>query len=73
MLLKGCARYQLSDFESYLRFVVGLHENDIWLNLKQYKSIFVTFERPPGIYSVKAISELVYTMVLSNLKMMKLA
>ena len=49
-------------FESYLRIVLGLDEYDIWLKLKQNNSVFVTFELPPGFYSVKDVSEAVYTM-----------
>ena len=48
-------------FESYLRIVLGLDEYDIWLKLKQNNSDFVTFELPPGFYSVKDVSEAVYT------------
>ena len=36
------ARSPFRDFESYLRIVVGLDENDIQLILKQYNSKFVT-------------------------------
>ena len=49
------------DFESYLRIVVGLDEDDIQLILKQYVSIFVTYELSPGINWNKDISEAVYT------------
>ena len=62
MLLLGYARSPFRDFESYLRIVIGLDESDIWLILKQYKSNFVTYEIPPGIYKIKDISEVVYTM-----------
>ena len=62
MLLLGYARSPFRDFESYLRIVIGLDESDIWLVLKQYKSNFVTYEIPPGIYKIKDISEVVYTM-----------
>ena len=62
MFLMGYARSPFRDFESYLRIVVGLDEDDIQLILKQYNSNFVTYEKLPGIYSVKDISEVVYTM-----------
>ena len=38
MLLLGYSRSLFRDFESYLRIVVGLDEEDIQLILKQYKS-----------------------------------
>ena len=62
MLLMGYARSSFRDFESYLRIVVGLDEDVILLILKQYNSNFVTYELSPGIYSIKDISEVVYTM-----------
>ena len=58
----GYALSPFPDFESYLRIVVGLDEDDIQLNLKQYNSNFITCKKSPGIYSVKEISEFVYTM-----------
>ena len=48
------------DFESYLRIVVGLEEDDIKLILKQYNSNFVTYEITPGIYLFTDISEAIY-------------
>ena len=47
ILLMGYARSPFRDFENYLRVVVGLHENDIQLILKQYNSNFVTYELSP--------------------------
>ena len=32
----GYARSPFRDFESYVRIVVGLHEDDIQLTIKQY-------------------------------------
>ena len=61
-LLMGYARSPFRDFESYLRIVIRLDEVDIQLMLKQNISIFVTYEILPGIYTIKDISELVYTM-----------
>ena len=46
----GYARSLFRDFESYLRIVVGLDEDDIKLILKQYNSNFVTYGLLPGIY-----------------------
>ena len=39
-----------------------MEEDDIYLILEQYNSIFVTYEKTLGIYSIKDISEAVYTM-----------
>ena len=62
MLTTGYAQSLFKDFESYLRFVVGLDETDIQLVLKQYKSNFVTHEIYPGICNIKDSLEVVYTM-----------
>ena len=51
----------LRDFESYHRVGRYLKEYDIQLILKHYISKFVTYEIPPGNYSIKDISEIVYT------------
>ena len=61
MLLLGYARSPFRKFESYLGSVVGLDEADLQLVLKQNNLIFVTFEVSPGIYTIKDISEAVYT------------
>ena len=45
------------DFESYLRSLTGLKEDDIQLILKQYKSNFIRYESFPGFYTFKDISE----------------
>jgi len=39
-----------------------LDKKIIQLILIQYNSFFVTYEIPPGIYSVKSFSEFIYTM-----------
>ena len=62
MFLMGYAGSPLRDFENFLRIVVGLDEEDIQSILKQYNSDFVTYELVPGVFSIKAISEAVYTM-----------
>ena len=46
-VLMGYARSPFRDFESYLRFVVGVVEDDFQLVFKQYNSNFITFEKPP--------------------------
>ena len=42
--LLGFCRSPFRDFESYLRNVVGLDEEDIQLVLKQYDSHFIIYE-----------------------------
>ena len=59
--LLGCSRSLFQDFESYLRIVVGLDEEDIQLNLKQYNSHFFNYELTPGIYKIKDISDTIHT------------
>ena len=62
ILLLGYVRSPFRDYESYLRFIVGLDEEDIHLVLKQFNSNFVTFELCAGIYTIENRSEAVYTM-----------
>ena len=61
ILLLGYSRSLFRDFESYLRIVIGLDEEDIQLILKQYISHFVTYELTPGIYTIQDISDTVHT------------
>ena len=61
ILLLGYARSLFQDFESYLRIVVGLPEEDIQLILKEYNSLFITYELTPGIYSIQDISDTIHT------------
>ena len=61
ILLLGYSRSLFRDFESYLRIVVGLHEEDIQLILKQYNSHFITYELTPGIYTIQDISDAIHT------------
>ena len=49
ILLLGYSASPFRDFESYLRLVVGLDEEDIQLILKEYNSHFLTYELTPGI------------------------
>ena len=44
----GYARSPFRDFESYLRIVFGLEEDNIRLILKQYNEKFVTYELELG-------------------------
>ena len=52
ILLYGYTRSRFRDFESYLRIVIDLDEEDIQLILKEYISHFITYELTPGIYSI---------------------
>ena len=55
------AQSPIRDFQSNLRIVVDLDEDDIQFILKQYNPNFITYETPPGIYTIKDTSEAVYT------------
>ena len=61
-LLMDYAGSPFRDFESYLKIVVGRDENDIQLIIKQYQSNFVTYELSHDTYTIKDVSEAVYTM-----------
>ena len=52
-LLLSYARSQFRDFESYLRIVVGLGEEDIQLISKQYNLHFIIYELAPGVYTIQ--------------------
>ena len=56
----GYARSPFRDFESYLRNVVGLDEDDIQLISKQYNAIFVTYDLDPASYTIDYLQEAVY-------------
>ena len=60
LLLMGYARSPFRDFESYLRIVIGLEEDNIRLILKQYNEKFVTYEIDPGNYTIEDHQEAVY-------------
>ena len=60
ILLMGYARSQFRDFETYLRIIVGLEEEDIQLILKQYNEKFITYELDPGNYTIEDIQKAVY-------------
>ena len=61
LLLLDYSRSLIRDFESYLRILVGLDEEDIQLILKEYNSHFVTYELTPGIYTIQDISDAIQT------------
>ena len=58
----GYARSTFRGSESYHRMVVGSDEDDILLISKHYNSQFVPYDLSPRIYSIKDISEVVFTM-----------
>ena len=62
ILLTGYARSLFRDFESYLRIEVGLEEDNIRLNLKQYNEKFITYELDPGNYNIEDIQQAVYSL-----------
>ena len=59
--LFGYCASSFRDFESYLRLVIGLDEEDIQLILKEYNSHFITYQLAPGIYTMQAISDAIKT------------
>ena len=61
ILLFGYSASSFRDFESYLRLVIGLDEEDIQLILKEYNSHFITYELTPGIYTIQDISDAIQT------------
>ena len=61
MILLAYANSPFRDFETYLRIVVRLDEKDIQLFLKEYNSHFITYELPPGIYSIQDILDTINT------------
>ena len=61
ILLFGYCASSFRDFESYLRLVIGLDEEDIRLILKEYNSHFITYQLAPGIYTMQDISKAIKT------------
>ena len=61
MIVLAYAKSPFRDFETYLRIVVPLDEEDIQLILKEYNSHFITYELPPGIYSIQDILDTINT------------
>ena len=54
------ARSPFRDFESYLRIVVGLDEDDIQFILKQYTANFVTYDSDSVNYTIEDLQKAVY-------------
>ena len=61
IFLLGYSASPFRDFESYLRLVIGLDEEDIQLISKEYNSHFITYELTPGIYTIQDISDAIQT------------
>ena len=61
-------RSVFQDFESFLRTQIDLVEDDIKLILDEYKSNFITYEIPPGIYTFKDFSEVILNFLQSEYK-----
>ena len=53
VILMCYAPSSFQDFESFPRIVIHLDEEDIQSILKHYTSIFITYEVPPNIYTIK--------------------
>ena len=51
--------WQFQDFETYLRILTGVNEDDIQLKSKQYSSKFITYEIPLGNYTFEDLSEVI--------------
>ena len=60
ILLMGYARSPFRVFESYLRIVIGLDEDDIQLICKQYNEKYITYELDHGNYTIEDFQEAVY-------------
>ena len=60
ILLMGYARSFFRDFESYLKIVIGLEEDNIQLILKQCNEKFITYELDPGNYTIEDLKKAVY-------------
>ena len=56
-LLLNYTQTPFRDFETYLRSLTGLKEDDIQLLLKQYNSKFNLYEISPGIYTFEDLCE----------------
>ena len=61
VLLLGYCSSSIRDFESYMRLIVGLDEEDIQLILKEYNSYFITYQLTPGIYIMQDFSDAIKT------------
>ena len=62
LLLRDFARSPIRDIEGFSRNIVRLNEDVSQLVLKKYSLCLITYEAPPGNYSIKDFSQVVYTM-----------
>ena len=68
ILLKSYLQTPFRDFESYLRILTGLNEDDIRLILKQYNSNFKTYQVSPGAYTLNIFLKFFREVLKQNLK-----
>ena len=62
IIITDYGRSSFRDFESYLGMMVDLDEKVIQRIYKQCKSYYITYEIPPGIYTIEDLSEALYTL-----------
>ena len=62
ILLMDYARSPYRDFETSLRIVVGLEEDNIRLILKQYNEKFINYELDPGNYTIEDLQKAVFSL-----------
>ena len=65
-ILSGYSSSIFQDFEIFLRTEVNLFEDDVRLVLDEYNSSFITYEIPPGIYTLKDVSEFLLSFLQSE-------
>ena len=61
-MILGFARLSIRDFESYLKKVIGLDEDDIQIFSEQYNFSLIVYGIPPGNYSNKDNLEVIHHM-----------
>ena len=66
LILAGYIRSIFQNFETYLRTIVDLVEDDIRLVLDEYDSSFITYEIEPGIYTFRDLSEALFNILQSE-------
>ena len=72
VLLYDYTHSTFRDFESYLRVLTGLDEDDIQLVLKQYNSKFITYKISPGFYTFTHLADVFSRGFESNFEIGKL-
>ena len=68
LLRKDYAHSPLRGFESYLRVVIDLNEDNIQLIKKQYNSKVISNKASPGAYTFKNLTEVLSMGVFKNMK-----